>query len=445
MKLPASLDRFFFRKISTSGFGLMRIVWGAIVFGFGLLQWSDVWRYYSNQGILPPELMPLVLRSVYRFSILNYVQDPGPVFLLYIILLILAVLSMIGYRAKLTTVLCTLLMFSFHERNYLPLAGGETVLRLIGFLLVIAPNISAFSVDRLKLQWKSWKDTRTLLAPATMSIWPYRLLLWQLIVLYVTSGWDKLMGTMWWQSGTAVASAMHHPTFMRAPQWIADYISMLSLPLSRLTVVFEFSWLLLLIPGVFFVRKLGFKPGGIKRALIVAGLCFHGGILVLMHVGSFPYVFLAAYLGLLQQEDFDALRDRANRFFVGQRIYVLFDGACNLCKRAMFWVTLCDWLKRTEKTDFRNEGERIKVASDIAFADLDKSMHIRFAKTARNPILGSSTLKGFDAFRRLSWHLPPTWIVAPFLYIPGVATIGRMVYAKVAARRHSCDGPSCKI
>lgn len=444
MSIPSSIDRFFFRKISATGFGLMRVMWGAITFGFGVLQWNDVWRYYSNEGFVPPSLMPVVLRSMYRYSILDYIQDPGPVFLLYALFLILALAVMVGYRAKISTVLCVLLMFSFHERNYLPLAGGETVLRLLGFLLVLAPNISAFSVDRLRRQWKHWKETRQLLAPMTMSVWPYRLLLWQLIVLYVTSGWDKLMGTMWWVSGTAVASAMHHPTFMRAPAWLADYVSVLSLPISRLTVIFEFAWLLMLIPGVMMI-KLGFKAGSLRRALIVAGLCFHGGILLMMHVGSFPYTFFAAYLGLLQQEDFDALRNRLNKSFLGQRIYVLYDGACGLCQRAMFWVTMCDWLKRTEKVDFRNESERMKVASDIAFADLDKSMHIRFAKTARNPILGSITLKGFDAFRRLSWYLPPTWVFAPFLYIPGIPFIGRKIYAEIAIRRHRCDGPSCTI
>jgi predicted DCC family thiol-disulfide oxidoreductase YuxK len=444
MSIFSSLDRFFFRKISASGFGLMRVVWGIVVFGFNVLQWNDVWRYYSNQGFLPPAIASAALRSVYRFSILDYVQNPGPVFLLYIILLILALLSAAGYRAKLTTTLCAILLFSFHERNYLPLAGGETVLRLLGFLLILAPDISAFSVDRARLQWDHWKTTRTLLPAPRMSIWPYRLLLWQLIVLYVTSAWDKLMGVMWW-SGTAVASALHHPSFVRAPFWITDALAPLSLPLSRLTLIFEFCWLLMLIPAPFMTGKLGFRAGGIRRALIIGGLCFHGGILILMHVGSFPYAFLAAYLGLLQEEDFEAMRERANRSFIGQRIYILFDGACGLCQRAMFWITMSDWLKRTELTDFRNEGERMKVASDIPFEDLDKSMHVRFAKTARNPILGNETLKGFDGFRRLSWHVPVLWPVAPFLYIPGVSIIGRKIYAGIAERRHTCDGPSCRI
>ncbi len=445
MVLPAFIDRFFFKKISATGFGLMRVVWGATVFGFGLLQWNDVWRYYTNQGFLPPDLMPIVLRSMHRYSIFNEIQDPRFVFLIYIVFLVLAFLSMLGVRAKITTTLCAVLMFSFHERNYLPLAGGETVLRLLGFLLILAPNISAFSIDRLRRQWKHWKETRMLLPAAQMSIWPYRLLLWQLIVLYGTSGWDKLMGTMWWNSGTAVASSLHHPNFLRAPMWISDIISAVSLPISRLTVVFEFSWLLLLIPASFAVGKLGFRPGGIKRAVMLAGMCFHGSILLLMHVGSFPYAFFAAYLGLFLQEDFDALRDRLNKTFFGQRIYVLYDGACGLCQRAMFWVSLCDWLKRTEQTDFRKEDERMKVASDIPLADLDKSMHIRFAKTARNPILGNYTLKGFDAFRHLSWHLPPSSLFAPLLYLPGVPFVGRKIYARIAARRHLCNGPSCTL
>lgn len=443
-----AIDRFFFQKVSATGFGLMRVLWGTTVFGFGMLQLNDVWRYYSNQGFLPPSIQGSVLRSMWRFSLFDYITDPRPVFLLFCIFLLLALLSALGVRAKLTTILTVVLMFSFHERNYLPLAGGETVLRLLGFLLVIAPDISAFSIDRLQKQWAHWNYLRETgqaqaLPSPQMSIWPYRLLLWQLMVLYITSAFDKLMGVMWW-SGTAVASALHHPTFMRAPLWAGDLLAPLSLPLSRLTVIFEFAWLLLLIPMGIWVR-LGFKPGGVKRAVILAGITFHGSILLLMHVGSFPYAFAAAYCGLLLDEDWAALRERANKSFVGQRIYVLYDGACGLCQRAIFAITLFDWLKRTEPVDFRSEAERMKVAPDIAFADLDKSMHVRFAKTARNPILGNTTLKGFDAFRKMTWHLPPLWIVAPFLYIPGVPIIGRMVYARIAERRHQCDGPSCRL
>ena len=62
--------------------------------------------------------------------------------------------------------------------------GGDTMLRTIGFLLMIAPEVRAFSLSRLREQWHHWKRKGSegmLQSPLTMSIWPYRLLLWQLI------------------------------------------------------------------------------------------------------------------------------------------------------------------------------------------------------------------------------------------------------------------------
>ena len=45
--------------------------------------------------------------------------------------------------------------------------------------------------------------------------------------------------------------------------------------------------------------------------------------------------------------------------------------------------------------------------------------------------------RGFYAYRTLAWLLPLTWLIAPFLYIPGVPLLGREVYRRVAASRHA--------
>src|SRR6185295_19314943 len=90
-------------------------------------------------------------------------------------------------------------LFSFHEFDPMILGGGDTLLRNIGFILLIAPS------------------------SPTMSAWPYRLLLWQMIALYTTSFWYKLLGHMW-MDGTAVLAALHHPVFSRFPPAIVNML-----------------------------------------------------------------------------------------------------------------------------------------------------------------------------------------------------------------------------
>lgn len=260
-----AIDGFFFRRISANGFGLLRIAWAATALLFFLLQWRDVTFLYSGGGLISPELFGMAFRHEYRFSLLSTYTDPLTVYLLYLLMLAMFFSAMIGYRTRFSTVTATLLLFSFHERNLLPLGGGDTMLRNLGFLLMVAPQIHALSLDRAREQWRQWDMDRKFLPPLTMSIWPWRLLLWQFVVIYIASGIDKATGSMWW-NGTAVASALHHVHFARWPMPVMDVISSASPLIGSAVLVFEFGWLLLLVPTRFAKRLHAYlHPQAIRR------------------------------------------------------------------------------------------------------------------------------------------------------------------------------------
>lgn len=440
--LLASIDRFFFRRISASGFGLMRIAWAGTVLIYLLFQWNDVLFFYSSAGIIPPELYASSFRGDLRFTVFNYISNPTAVFAIYLCILAALASTVIGWKTRISTILSTLLLFSFHERNLLPLGGGDTVLRNFGFILMIAPQISAFSLDRARKQWRAWEEHKALLPPLSMSIWPWRLLLWQFLVIYVFSALDKASGNMWW-NGTAVASALHHQHFARWPMPVMDIISVASPLLSYATLVFEFGWLTMLVPRVLAAELPQIcTPHSVRRALLLGGVLFHGGIFVLMDVGSFSVAMLSGYFGLLIDEDFIDLRNWFNRksTLKKSQIVVLYDAACRLCRRSMFVMLLFDNLHRVTAVNFRDGKLRKEYAPDIAPKDLDRSMHIRFLATRNKQ---PATYHGFDAFRALSWHLPLLWPLAPFLYIPGIAPVGRVVYARIAASRNRCADGYC--
>lgn len=455
--LLTSINHFFFRSISASGFGLMRIAWAATALLFLMFQWSDVTFFYSSDGLISQELFATSFRSDFRFTVFQHVLHPSVVFAVYLFTLFAFVCTMIGYRTRLSTTVAALLLFSFHERNPLLLGGGDTVLRNFGFLLMVSPQISAFSLDRVRKQWEQWEDRKTLLPPLTMSVWPWRLLLWQCIVIYIASGLDKASGDMWWQ-GTAVASALHHPHFARWPMPVMDIVSIASPLLSYATIVFEFGWLLMLLPRAL-IEKLPqlCKPYSVRRALLLGGILFHGGIFVLMNVGSFSIAMLSGYFGLLLDEDFVDLRTWVNSRREGRwhmadgRISVLYDAGCRLCQHSMFVMLLFDCLHRLNAVNFRDLKLRKTYAPDISLKDLDHSMHIRMPVKSKEKkslftfhfSLSTQTPSGFDAFRALSWHLPALWPIAPLLSIPGIPPLGRRVYERIAANRNRCADGFC--
>ncbi|MBI5155957.1 DUF393 domain-containing protein [Candidatus Peregrinibacteria bacterium] len=431
--LLSRIQAFFFAPRSATGFGLMRILWGSITFVSLLMQWHDVSRFYSDAGALPMSLAPAILRWDWRFSLLDVVTSPNAVFALYLLLLGLLLLATAGWKARWTVVASALLLFSFHERNPLMLAGGDTLLRALGFLLMISPGIEALSVDRIGAQWQHWKKDRTLLPPVMMPAWPLRLLLWQFIVLYGTAVWYKLLGTMW-LSGSAVGIVLHHPMFAGAPRPLMDVLSVFSTQLAYGTILFHLSWLLLLIPESL-LKQAGVRKGRLKRWILCAGLLFHGSIFLLLHVGSFSFAIFAGYAGLLDGEDIEVLR----RLFAGRSkrmIAVLYDGHCGLCLRSIFTLSLLDAFRRLEPVNFWNRIAKNKVAPRVSEEQLNRALHIK--RSGR-------FWQGFDAFRELTWELPALWIVAPFLYIPGVAPVGRLIYGYIAQKRERCDHKTCGI
>lgn len=445
MNLLPAIDGFFFRRISASGFGLMRMAWAATALAYLLPQWRDITLLYSDAGMIPHTLSAVAYRNEYRFSLLDTYTHPAAVYGLFLLLLTMLFCAMIGWRTRFSTVVAALLLFSFHEANLLPLGGGDTVLRNLGFLLMIAPQIRAFSLDRAREQWRQWETDRTFLRPLTMSIWPWRLLVWQFIVIYIASGIDKATGTMWW-NGTAVASALHHGHFARWPMPVMDIVSRASGLVCAAVLVFEFGWLLMLMPNRFAMRVQEYiHPHAIRRALLLSGVLFHSSISALMDVGSFSVAMLAGYLGLLLQEDFRDMQKwvkgiRGKRR-AGWRIVVLYDAACHLCRRSMFTLLLCDHLQRLQAVNFRDRALRKQYAPDIALQDLDRSMHIKIQ--AESCQLSAVSFHGFDAFRKLAWHIPILWPLAPLLYIPGIPPLGRTMYAHIAKNRNRCADGYC--
>ncbi len=426
----------FFKKISSLGFSCMRIAWAITTLSYFLASSGNWLKYYSDSGILPLELSNFVFRNSWRFSLFDVVTSDGGVLIVCYIFIVSLIAMAIGLWPRFTTIVSVMLLFTFHERNLMLLGGGDTTMRVIGYLLMISPGIHALSVHRIPKQWKHFKEHRTLLTAPLMSIWPYRLLLWQYLVIYITSGIDKLMGVMWWQRGTAMAAALHHTHFARIHGGLMDQFSILSPFISRATIVFELLWGLLLLPIGFVKNYLPkqLKRFSLKRYLLLGGLAFHGGIFIFMEVGIFPWAMMLGYLGLLLDDDWHAIKD----FFFGdeRRHQLIYDGKCLFCIKNVFILKLLDWGSRLQLLNFQAPSHRQKMSKKISLKKLNDAIAL-ISNTGH-------IYSGFYAIRKLMWSLPALWIVAPLLYIPGVPYAGNIIYKKIAEKRYCLNG-QCTI
>lgn len=426
--LSGRVYEFWFRPVSAAGFGMMRSAFGVIAFVTMLLEKENVQRFYGPEGILAREMTGNVLRSAWRFSLLDYVGVSGT-WLLYAILLISLFCVAIGLGRKWMLGIAIVILYSFHEYGSITLDGGDTLLRLIGFILLVSPCYRTFTVANLRYRLKLIRDTGKdqPIAERTMPIWPYRLLLWQMILIYVASSVEKWSGSMW-REGSAVAATLHLTDFTRLSPAMADSLSFMSPIVGYFTVFSQLAWGMLLLLGLLsFSGVLTSEAVNVfKRALLLCGLLLHGGIFILMDVGTFSLTVFVAYLGLLLDDDFRAIRERLNTR-MPEPIIVLFDGRCGFCKKSVFTLSMLDWLHRIEFASYHDPDNKKRYAPTISLDALNAEMHVR--------LKDGSYKKGFFAFRALTWHLPALWLIAPLLYVPGVSAIGTKAYSWIATHR----------
>src|SRR5262249_27847832 len=123
------------------------------------------------------------------------------------------------------------------------------------------------------------------------------------------------------------------------------------------------------------------------------------------------------------------------------RAAVLFDGDCAFCRQSVALVKRLDWLARLTYVNIRDSSDPLLREPVLTNAPLVEEMHVLTPD-------GTRLHHGFGAVRWLAWRLPLLWLIAPFVYIPGVPAIGQKVYLWIARNRFRivpCHGGVCTI
>jgi hypothetical protein len=141
----------------------------------------------------------------------------------------------------------------------------------------------------------------------------------------------------------------------------------------------------------------------------------HVGILLLQNVLFFDLILMQLIFvnwgGLLEAL---GRRLRARR----GALYVLFDGHDPVSTCAVRVLGHADWLHRLEPLDFRRTdlaGFRAEHDVDLSLDALDRGMLV---------VERRRVSCGLASWRVLVAALPPAWVLLPFLYLPGAASLG---------------------
>jgi predicted DCC family thiol-disulfide oxidoreductase YuxK len=331
-------------------------------------------------------------------------------------------LGLIGWRTRLVIPLGALCACVFYGilRDYSFFWHQYLVPVYVMAVLSWTPCGDGWSVDRLRKVYQG----RAVPDPDRGSLvygWS-RYACWVVIALpYVAAGMSKLRsgGLLWWNATNMKSMLFRETLDTRDFDWA------LSLHLSQAPAfLFALLGLVALLGELSFGMVLFSRIA--RRILPVLMMMTHIGILLLQKI-----LFLDLILLQFVFFDFRRIRKAIGERVAAShgRIQVLYDGLCPLCRRTVRLLACFDLFARLDFFDFRrlnltdyNRSHKLNLTPQ----DLEAEMYV---------ISRGRAYRGFYGYRAIALTLPAFWPLAPWLFLPGVSSLGASLYGYVARNR----------
>ncbi len=253
------------------------------------VSFSNAEIFYSDAGVLPRDVMREQTWADQGFWSLHALDGSVAWQLTLMSVQCLAALCLLaGWRTRLATILCWMLLASQDSRNLIVTNGADSIIRLLLFWSIFLPLAAVWSVDarRRRAKGGAAKAERGW----SLGSFPGACLLLQVAFVY----WFSVLfknHAVWWSEGTALRQTLELDVFARpAAVWLRQHPDLCRL-LTHGTLALEILGpLLAFLP----MWRTGFRL--IAVALMVS---FHAGIALCMDIGAFPWAMMAAWLVFL--------------------------------------------------------------------------------------------------------------------------------------------------
>ncbi|MGI8801748.1 MAG: HTTM domain-containing protein, partial [Solirubrobacteraceae bacterium] len=292
--LRAWMD-FWFRPQPTSSLALVRIAFGLLAFAWTVALTPDLSAFFTADGLLPAQI-----HGGGVWGVLGVVPSGWAVVGVYAALLVASLAVAAGWHTRLAAAVVFVGLMSLERRNPWVFNGGDGLLRIVAFYLMLAPAGASLSLDRRRRHADRFWEF-----PARAP-WALRLMQIQLSVVYLGGVWDKVQGSAW-NNGTAVSYALRVSDLTGLP--VPAFLSHSPVVVNLLTYGTLATELALGI--LIWNRRL-------RPWLIGLGVAFHLSIGWSIRVGFFGLTIFALYLSFADP-DWAARRILAVRDAIARR------------------------------------------------------------------------------------------------------------------------------
>jgi len=239
-------------------------------------------------------------------SLFHYLEPSSElVWALVVAQLGMAVLLTLGFYTRLSSFILFILQITFFDRMVMFRYGGDAVLCVFSWLMVLTPGGATWSLD-------SWMRGHPL---ADVPAWPRRLWMAQLAIIYTQAGLVKL-GTMWSfiDGWSAFYLAVNVPGIARRSGEWAAYVY----PMTQIGTLISSWWELtfFILPINQFLRRRERRCNIFMRVLcqcdlrkiyLPLGILMHITIWITLDVGLFGLAMLCPYLSYLTPKEIRSL------------------------------------------------------------------------------------------------------------------------------------------
>jgi hypothetical protein len=312
------LDEYWFGYGSPVTIGVMRILIGITVFCNLFITFLGFDDWYTEHGFVPVSAARIYLSpigrgfqlfkwhltlpfDVPRFDLIGGQTDARITMAFWIITLLACITMTFGLWSRTSAIILSVCVISLHHRNAMILHGGDTVQRLAVMYMALAPCGKACSLDRLIGLYRG----KIAPGPQLVSMWPQRLISFNLALIYFTSVWHKWGGD-YWRLGDATWFTARLNEFKRF--WVPDFVN--QFPMVKLTTYGTLATELAMGTLVFY------KP--LRKYVLLAGLLMHGFIEYSMNIPLFSFSICALYITFYEGDEvvgwFRRIGARMNKF-----------------------------------------------------------------------------------------------------------------------------------
>lgn len=302
---------------------LYRCLMGLIVMADVVYRLPDLVNFYTDVGLVPRTIFMSEMGMPWSLSFHFANGSKEFALAMFIIHFIFGLMLFFGYKTRWAMIGAYLMTVSVHNRNWLVNNGGDDILRAILFISIFLPLNKYFSLDSALKRDKVELEKSYHLSTFTLTFFLQVFCIYY--VSYILKNheiWRSEYTAVWFASRLDIFASplgiwfRNFPNFQKFITWF--------------TIWLEFAGPLLLVFAGIFGRFYWFI-----RLFIIAGFwVLHGGIIMTMLIGVFPYTCLVMWLIFLPSEFWDWIIGRfRNRGFGNLTIY--FDGDCRFCEKGV--------------------------------------------------------------------------------------------------------------